>query len=957
MGLLEESYLMISRVLQKYYLNVIKFASNLFSWLLSSTFWYNNIENEKEIEVNERKNGLNIILKKFGLFLSLIVFILVSMIWFTFKAKKSFFQGLSESNSRLQTNLSNLEVVLGIDGLSISFVLLIGVVLPIVYLSNWSTITNEEATYILIIVLLELFLLIVFLVMDLVMFYVFFESILPLLFLLIGLYGASQKFKAGYYLFLYTLLGSLFMLLAFMKVGGDAGSAFFKALPLENFYLLFQELIWLTLFFSFSVKTPLVPVHIWLPLAHSDANVSGSIILASIVLKLALYGFIRILINIFSSGTTLLTPFFFIMCGVSVIFASSTTVRQFDLKVIVAYSSIAHMASSLFGTFSDNLWGLVGSIIFGIAHGFVSPGLFILVGAVLYDKCGSRIINYYRGLTDLNPVFAIIFLFFIFGNMSVPLTGNFIGEFLSLLGSYQQTIFITTLGATSIILSAVYSTFTFNRVASGAVSPYIFTIPDMYRKEFYMILPLLLLTLALGIYPSIITSDIEFALSHSLLFSLSPVIFSQNKKGELPNGGNPHNTPVIDTAVPTPTTRNRNPNNNDERPSSAGSDQSTSSESSNGINNSNGIGYDPNYVGNPISDEGRALFVPLDDRRNQPVDAGDLRARLQELLNSRQVNEEEVDTNLGTNPASQDRINSNIPTNTPVNSDNENEEANQTGSQRETQTGIERETERESQKEIQKEISDNESDLDELGFDETSSITSENYLERHSGRRNGRNAEHDSALIEDRENNNNDSSNSNSETQDINNQDNNREVSEKDKDWESDSDANSLFSNWSSDSINSQNYLERHSGRRNREENEEKTTKSNNDENNNSSNHNNNNENNNSSNNNCSNNNIISKDEYISELPESDLIFISDNLLYIVQNINNVIFYFSNITTIQIILLVISLISYYRLYLIWVSLKESLSLRYIILKFRIKEIFSCRCPKIFKRGWYYWNKK
>ena len=394
MGLLEESYLMISRVLQKYYLNVIKFASNLFSWLLSSTFWYNNIENEKEIEVNERKNGLNIILKKFGLFLSLIVFILVSMIWFTFKAKKSFFQGLSESNSRLQTNLSNLEVVLGIDGLSISFVLLIGVVLPIVYLSNWSTITNEEATYILIIVLLELFLLIVFLVMDLVMFYVFFESILPLLFLLIGLYGASQKFKAGYYLFLYTLLGSLFMLLAFMKVGGDAGSAFFKALPLENFYLLFQELIWLTLFFSFSVKTPLVPVHIWLPLAHSDANVSGSIILASIVLKLALYGFIRILINIFSSGTTLLTPFFFIMCGVSVIFASSTTVRQFDLKVIVAYSSIAHMASSLFGTFSDNLWGLVGSIIFGIAHGFVSPGLFILVGAVLYDKCGSRIINY-----------------------------------------------------------------------------------------------------------------------------------------------------------------------------------------------------------------------------------------------------------------------------------------------------------------------------------------------------------------------------------------------------------------------------------------------------------------------------------------------------------------------------------------------------------------------------------
>lgn len=1000
MGLLEESHSIISRVFQKYYLNVINITSNLFSSLLSSTFWHNNLENEKEIEVNERKDGLSIILKKVGLFLSLIVFILVSSIWFAFKPKISFFQGLPGSNSASLAKVSNLDVGLGVDGLSLSFVLLIGVVLPIVYWSNWSTITNEEATYILIIVLLELFLLIVFLVIDLVMFYVFFESILPPLFLLIGLYGASQKFRAGYYLFLYTLMGSLFMLLAFMKVGGDAGSAFFEATPHDSFYLLFQELIWLILFFSFSVKTPLVPVHIWLPLAHSDANVSGSIILASIVLKLALYGFIRILINIFSSGTTLLTPFFLMMCGMSVLYASSTTMRQFDLKVIVAYSSIAHMASSLFGTFSDNLWGLVGSIVFGLAHGFVSPGLFILVGAVLYDKCGSRIINYYRGLTDLNPVFAIIFLLFIFGNMSVPLTGNFIGEFLSLLGSYQQSIFITTLGATSIILSAVYSIFTYNRVASGVVSPYIFTIPDMYRKEFYMILPLLLLTLALGIYPSFITSDIEFALSHSLLFSLSPVIFSRNERAELPNGGNPHNTPIIDSAVPpAPATRNRYPNNDNERPSSAGSDQSTLSESSDSESNGGGVGHDPNYVGNPISDEGRPLFVPLQDRRNQPVDAGDLQARLQGVLNSRQANGEESNADLPTDPASYDRtnsntpeeervssgirnreeiediipvntpangsvntllniptntntpantpVNTNTPTNTPVNtstptntpintavnSDDENEEETQTGPQGGTLT----ENKKESQRENWKETSDNESDLEEWSLsDDTDSTTSENYLERHSGRRNGGKVEQESELVEDRDNNSNDSSNLNYEAQGIDNKDNNKEVSEKDKDLDYDSD----FSGWSSDSINSQNYLERHSGKRNRKENEEETTRSNNDENNNSSNNNinenNNISNNNSSNNNCSNKNIIPKDEYISELPKGDLILISDDLFYIAQIINNMIFYFSNITSMQILLLVISLISYYRLYLLWVSLKESLSLWYIILKLRIK---------------------
>ena len=239
--------------------------------------------------------------------------------------------------------------------------------------------------------------------------------------------------------------------------------------------------------------------------------------MASIVLKLALYGFLRILIGIFFLGTIGLTPFFLGLCSISLIYSSFTTIRQFDLKVLVAYSSIAHMASSLLGTFSDTLYGIVGSIIFGLAHGFVSPGLFIAVGAILYDRCGTRVINYYRGLSSMLPFFALLFLILVFGNMGVPLTANFVGEFLSLLGAYQQNIFIASIGALSIILSAVYSIFMYNRVVSGSISLYLHTVPDLFRKEYYIMLPLILLTLLLGVYPSFITADIEFGLSNFLL--------------------------------------------------------------------------------------------------------------------------------------------------------------------------------------------------------------------------------------------------------------------------------------------------------------------------------------------------------------------------------------------------------------------------------------------------------
>ena len=517
---LEETNYIIPYILRKYYSHIINIRSKLIPSLITTSFWYENKEYIKEKGLNHQSKLINKLLKRIGLFLSLILYIVIILFWFKYRKTTLGYQLLTNTES--MKGVWNLNITLGLDSISLPFVVLTGFIFPIVYLSNWSTIDKLNTSYIVIIIGLELCLIIVFLVIDLILFYVFFESILPLLFVLIGLYGAAQKFRAGYYLFLYTLLGSLFMLLTFLKMGGDSGSSFFEAYTNHSTFSTLQEIIWIVLFVSFSVKTPLIPVHIWLPLAHSDANVSGSIVLASIVLKLALYGFLRILIGIFFLATMRLTPFFLGLCSISVIYSSLTTVRQFDLKVLVAYSSIAHMASSLLGTFSDTIYGLIGSVIFGLAHGFISPGLFIVVGAILYDRCGSRIINYYRGLNTLLPFLALLFLLLVFGNMGVPLTGNFIGEFLSLLGAYQQNIFIASIGGLSVILSAVYSVFMYNRITGGSLSPYVHTIPDIFRKEYYSLVPLLVLTIILGVYPYFISSDIEFGLSN-YLFSIEGV--------------------------------------------------------------------------------------------------------------------------------------------------------------------------------------------------------------------------------------------------------------------------------------------------------------------------------------------------------------------------------------------------------------------------------------------------
>ena len=567
MSQVEEYKNMLPSIIRTFFQKLNDFKFNLISYFFKPTHWVENSEVLNEKEQTLIKRFIILVLKKIALSYSLLMFVAILIVWSSFNPTILEYQFISNAFFWLNM-LWNLGINLAIDALSLPFVLLTGFIFPLVYLSNWVTIHIYDIYYLSIILLLESSLILVFLVTDSVVFYVFFESILPLLFILIGIYGAVQKFRAGYYLFLYTLSGSLFMLVSFLKMGADIATTFFSNQINDLLFELLQLILWIVLFISFSVKTPVVPFHIWLPLAHSDANVSGSIVLASVVLKLALYAFIRILIGILCIATLLASSFVLSMAGISILYSSFTTIRQFDLKVLVAYSSIAHMGSTLLGTFSNTLYGLLGSIIFGLAHGFVSPALFILVGAVLYDRCGSRIINYYKGLTNILPIFALMLLLFIFGNMGVPLTGNFIGEFLSLLGAYQQNIFITVIGTTSVILSAVYSIFMYNRITSGSLSPYIHTIPDLFRKEFYLLLPLLILTLILGIYPQFITSDIEFGLSSFLLLGITPVVFQPNSNTDNNNNNvfsndsdddviwpadvtaNPHNTPIVRNVLP-----------------------------------------------------------------------------------------------------------------------------------------------------------------------------------------------------------------------------------------------------------------------------------------------------------------------------------------------------------------------------------------------------------------------
>ena len=454
------------------------------------------------------KEKLNI-LKIFALFVTIIDLLISLIIWLFFNNSRNSFQFVQE-----HYEIGYYDFYLGVDGLSIYFVLLTTLIMPIAIISNWKTINVKEKNFLIIMLLLESLLLLIFLVLDILMFYIFFESILAPLFILIGLYGSSARNRASFYFFLYTFLGSLFMLLSIITMQSLIGCTDVNVLSKTNFLYITQMFMFLGIFIAFAVKTPTIYLNSWLLKAHVESPLSGSIILAAIVLKLSLYGIFRLILPLLPKAFIYYTYIVFLIGVLTIIYASLSTLRTIDVKELIAYSSVSHAAVYLSGVFSNTLQGIQGGISLGLAHGFVSSGLFITAGGILYDRSGTRLITYYKGIAQAMPILSIFFFLLSLGNCGAPLTLNFIGEFMCLYGVFERLPIAGIFASLSIIFSAGYTIFMFNRIVfAGSLLPkrwWLNYIPDLNKREFFMLLVLIIFTIILGIYPSIILDGLHY---------------------------------------------------------------------------------------------------------------------------------------------------------------------------------------------------------------------------------------------------------------------------------------------------------------------------------------------------------------------------------------------------------------------------------------------------------------
>ena len=411
---------------------------------------------------------------------------------------------------------------MGIDGISIYFILLTTLITPLVLLSNWHSITENIKSYIIIILLLETLLLGVFLVLNIFLFYIFFESTLIPLFILIGMYGSNNKVRASFYLFLYTLLGSLFLLISILYILTIIGATDFDILYKTNFNYNTQIILFIGIFIALAVKTPVIFLNNWLLKAHVESPLGGSIILAAIVLKLSLYGVIRLILPIIPKSSINLTFIVYVIGVITIIYASISTLRTIDIKELIAYSSVSHAAVYLLAAFSNTIQGLEGSILLGLGHGFVSSGLFICVGGILYDRSHTRLISVYKGLAQIMPIFSTLFFILCLGNAGTPLSLNFIGEFLSLYGIFERIPLLGIFASTSIVLSAAYTIYMFNRTAFGGNYSKLFMInvKDLTKREFLILIILIIFTVFLGIYPSPILDGLNYNMSNLIYNSI-----------------------------------------------------------------------------------------------------------------------------------------------------------------------------------------------------------------------------------------------------------------------------------------------------------------------------------------------------------------------------------------------------------------------------------------------------
>jgi len=390
---------------------------------------------------------------------------------------------------------------LGIDGIALVLIMLTLFLMPICIGASWRAIQKRVPEYMAVFLLMEALMLGVFAAQDLFLFYVFFEGGLIPMYLIIGIWGGVERIKASYKFFLYTFLGSVLMLIAMIYMVAVSGTTSIPALMAYNFPPDVQRWLWVAFFASFAVKLPMWPLHTWLPDAHVQAPTAGSVILAGILLKLGGYGFIRFSLPMFPQGSVDFIPFVFVLSGVAVVYTSLVALVQRDMKKLIAYSSVAHMAFVTFGLFAMNRQGIEGAMIVMLSHGLVSGALFLVVG-VIYDRLHTREIAVYGGLSNNMPGYALLFMVFTMAAVGLPGTSGFVGEFLSLMGTYHASTWAAIAGTTGIILGACYMLLLYWRICFGtARTPEAATMVDLSAREWWLLAPIALAVLWMGIYP------------------------------------------------------------------------------------------------------------------------------------------------------------------------------------------------------------------------------------------------------------------------------------------------------------------------------------------------------------------------------------------------------------------------------------------------------------------------
>ena len=461
-----------------------------------------------------------------ALFATLVTFILSLVAWGRFNAAEPGFQLLEERDWFSHVVLYKL----GVDGISMPFVLLTTFLMPICIVASWTSIQSRVKSYMICFLVLETLMIGVFVALDLILFYLFFEGGLIPMFLIIGVWGHKNRVYAAFKFFLYTLTGSLLMLLAIMAMYWTAGTSDITVLLKTAFAPKMQTWLWLAFFASFAVKMPMWPVHTWLPDAHVEAPTAGSVILAAILLKMGGYGFIRFSLPMFPDASVYFTPLVYALSVIAIIYTSLVALAQENMKKLIAYSSVAHMGFVTMGIFAANTQGVQGAVYQMVSHGLVSGALFLCVG-VVYDRTHSLTIADYGGLVQRMPLYAVAFMLFTLANVGLPGTSGFVGEFLTLIGTFQANNLVAFFASFGVILSAAYALYLYRRVIFGVIEKAnLRTIVDLAPREIATLLPLGLLVVYYGVHPQPII-DASAASIDSLLRGFEQAVAATKTAG------------------------------------------------------------------------------------------------------------------------------------------------------------------------------------------------------------------------------------------------------------------------------------------------------------------------------------------------------------------------------------------------------------------------------------------